>query len=35
MKNIAFNFEGSMIESIEQYFRGFGARLTPVHFISK
>jgi hypothetical protein len=35
VKNIQFNFEGSMIESIEQYFRGFGGKLTPVHFISK
>lgn len=35
IKGLAFNFEGSMIDSIEQYFRGFGGTLTPVHFISR
>ena len=30
-----FNFEGSMIESIEQYFRSFGAQLQPVMNIWK
>lgn len=34
IKGQTFNFEGSMIDSIEQYFRGFGGTLTPVHFIS-
>ncbi|EYB68147.1 hypothetical protein DEIPH_ctg026orf0051 [Deinococcus phoenicis] len=34
-RKIAFDFQGSMIESIEGYFRGFGARLTPYSHISK
>jgi len=32
---IKFNFEGSMIESIEKYFRGFGAKQVPYFHISK
>ena len=31
----AFDFEGSMIESIEKYFRSFGAIQTPYFSISK
>lgn len=31
----AFNFEGSMIESIEQYFRGFGGEPIPYFHITK
>ncbi|EYB66480.1 hypothetical protein DEIPH_ctg105orf0001 [Deinococcus phoenicis] len=34
-RELAFDFQGSMIESIEEYFRGFGARLTPYSHISK
>lgn len=30
-----FNFEGSMVESIERYFRAFGGELTPYYQISK
>ncbi|HEY8401232.1 MAG TPA: GNAT family N-acetyltransferase [Cytophagaceae bacterium] len=30
-----FNFEGSMIESVEQYFRGFGGIQTPYFRINK
>ena len=30
-----FDFEGSMIESIEKYFRSFGAKQVPYHSISK
>jgi hypothetical protein len=31
----AFDFEGSMIESIEKYFRTFGAIQKPYHSVSK
>ena len=31
----AFDFEGSMIESIEKYFRSFGSIQTPYFSISK
>jgi hypothetical protein len=31
----AFNFEGSMIESIEQYFRGFGGEPMPYYHVTK
>lgn len=31
----AFDFEGSMIESIERFFRGFGARQTPFFTVRK
>lgn len=31
----AFNFEGSMIESIEQYFRGFGGEPMPYFHVTK
>ena len=31
----AFDFEGSMIESIEKYFRAFGAIQKPYYSISK
>jgi hypothetical protein len=30
-----FNFEGSMIETIERFFRGFGARQTPYFQVSR
>ena len=30
-----FDFEGSMVEPIEHYFRGFGGRQTPYFCISK
>ena len=30
----AFDFEGSMVESIERFFRGFGGRLTPYFSVS-
>ena len=30
-----FDFEGSMIESIERFFRGFGAEQTPYFHITK
>ncbi|MCW8932672.1 MAG: GNAT family N-acetyltransferase [Gammaproteobacteria bacterium] len=30
-----FNFEGSMLEPIERFFRAFGARQKPYHLISK
>ena len=30
-----FDFEGSMHERIEKFYRGFGARLTPYFVISK
>ncbi len=35
LKTKAFNFEGSMVESIERYFRGFGGEQTPYFQISK
>ena len=35
MGKLHFNFEGSMIPSIEKYFRGFGGELTPYSNISK
>jgi hypothetical protein len=35
LKTKAFNFEGSMVESIERYFRGFGGKQTPYFQISK
>lgn len=31
----SFNFEGSMLENLEQYFRSFGGKLTPVLSIWK
>jgi len=31
----AFDFEGSMIPTIERYFRGFGGRLTPYFTVNK
>ena len=31
----AFDFEGSMLESVERFFRSFGARQTPYHNISQ
>ncbi len=34
-KTKAFNFEGSMIESIERYFRAFGGKQTPYFEIKK
>lgn len=34
-KTKSFNFEGSMIESIERYFRAFGGKQTPYFEISK
>jgi len=34
-KGLLFNFEGSMLKGVEQYFRSFGAQLQPVHFIWK
>ena len=34
-KSTSFNFEGSMAESIERFFRDFGGRLTPYFEISK
>ncbi len=30
-----FDFEGSMVPSIERYFRGFGGRLTPYYRVNK
>ena len=30
-----FDFEGSMVRSIERYFRGFGGRLTPYYRVNK
>jgi hypothetical protein len=35
LSNRTFDFEGSMIESVEKYFRSFGAVQTPYHNISK
>lgn len=32
---LQFNFEGSMLKGVEQYFRSFGGTLMPVHFIWK
>lgn len=34
-KTKAFNFEGSMVESIERYFRAFGGKQTPYFQINK
>ena len=34
-KNLPFNFEGSMVEGIERFFRGFGAKQVPYLRISK
>jgi lipid II:glycine glycyltransferase (peptidoglycan interpeptide bridge formation enzyme) len=34
-RSTSFNFEGSMIEDIERFFRGFGARQTPYFVITK
>lgn len=34
-KGLSFNFEGSMIESIERYFRSFGAEQVPYYEIKK
>ena len=30
-----FDFEGSMIESIERFFRAFGAREVPYFYVSR
>ena len=30
-----FDFEGSVVPSIERYFRGFGGRLTPYYTVNK
>jgi len=35
IKTKAFNFEGSMVESIERYFRGFGGEQVPYFQINK
>jgi len=35
LKTKAFNFEGSMVESIERYFRAFGGKQTPYFQIRK
>lgn len=32
-KGLTFNFEGSMIQGVERFFRSFGGQLTPVSFI--
>jgi hypothetical protein len=32
-KSAVFDFEGSMLEAVERFFRGFGARQTPCHMI--
>lgn len=32
-KQLIFNFEGSMIQGVERFFRSFGGQLTPVSFI--
>jgi lipid II:glycine glycyltransferase (peptidoglycan interpeptide bridge formation enzyme) len=34
-KKLAFNFEGSMVESVERFFRNFGAKQQPYLKISK
>jgi len=34
-QGLAFDFEGSMIEPIEKYFRGFGAQRVPYYTISR
>ncbi len=34
-RGLQFNFEGSMLKGVEQYFRSFGGKMTPVHFIWK
>ncbi len=34
-KKLSFDFEGSMIPSIERFFRGFGAKQTPYYFLKK
>lgn len=34
-QGLKFNFEGSMLEGVERFFRSFGAKLTSVSFISK
>ena len=34
-KGLQFNFEGGMFESIEKYFRGFGAEPQPYFQMSK
>lgn len=34
-KDLLFNFEGSMVEGIERFFRGFGARQVPYLRVSK
>ncbi len=34
-RGLAFDFEGSMVESIERFFRSFGARLVPYSKVSK
>ena len=34
-KNLSFNFEGSMVEGIERFFRAFGAKQVPYLRISK
>lgn len=32
-KGLSFNFEGSMLQGVERYFRSFGGNLVPVHFV--
>lgn len=34
-RGLAFDFEGSMLEPIERYFRGFGPERVPYHTISR
>ena len=34
-RELSFDFEGSMIEPIEKFFRGFGAQRFPYHAISR
>lgn len=34
-RSLNFNFEGSMLQGVERFFRSFGGNLTPVSFIKK
>ncbi|MCO5247472.1 MAG: GNAT family N-acetyltransferase [Chitinophagales bacterium] len=34
-KELSFNFEGSMLNGVERFFRSFGAKLVPVFTLSK